>query len=486
MPSQKLILILKTLDNQDWREFDRYVRSPFFNRNERLVKLVDLLRKHAPDFKESVLTKEKLFEAMYGKRTEFKEQQVYDHIAFLMRLLEGYLSYRQFQEDEAMESRYLLNAFVFRNLPEHFERAFKKQKRSQEKKTYRNPSYHLSRFFAEREANQLAVLAHRPDYVQITERMVDHLDQFFIASRLQHGCSKLIYQEVWNTQIDTSFLENILAFLEAEGKGYLEFPEIGVYYHIFKMLSSETATELHYEAFKNLIGKYSARFSSEENYVLYGYAQNYVTSQLNAGKSEYIKELFRIYQEILQKEVFLINGYLDAGAYKNMVTVGLRLSEYDWVANFLDQYREYLHPSHQNAAYHYNVGQYHYAKGDYSKALRELLQTELMDVDYHLNVRHMQLKIYFEQEEDEALYSLMDAFSSYLKRNRQVSDNKLQAYRTLVRFIRKAARLRQHSYTYKEETFNRQKAALLEELKNVPNLPNRSWLIERVETIEGN
>ena len=214
---------------------------------------------------------------------------------------------------------------------------------------------------------------------------------------------------------------------------------------------------------------------------MYIYAQNYVTSQLNVGKSEYLEEVFRLYREMLEKEVFLINGYLDAGVYKNIVTVGLRLGQFDWVEIFLDKYQSYLHPFHQNAAYHYNLAAYYYTGGDYSNALRELLQIDLFDVYYHLNVRQMQLKIYFEQEEDDALHSLMDAFLSYLKRNKQVSDTKLQAYRILVKFIRKAARLRQRSYTMETDAFTKLKNGLLEEIATAPSLPNRAWLKERVE-----
>ena len=119
MPSKKLVAILKTFENQDWRDFSRYVRSPFFNRNDRLVAFVDLLRKSASDFE--ALSKEKVFYALYDKSEEYDEQKVYDHVAFLMRLLEGFLAYQEFQTEPSFESRFLLKSFVKRNLPDHFE-----------------------------------------------------------------------------------------------------------------------------------------------------------------------------------------------------------------------------------------------------------------------------------------------------------------------------------------------------------------------------
>lgn len=479
MPSNKLITILKTFDNQDWRDFSRYVRSPFFNRNDRLVAFVDLLRKSSSDF--DALTKEKVFYTLYEKGTAYEEQKVYDHVAFLMRLLESFLAYQEFQEDPNFESRYLLKSFVKRNLPDHFEKHFSKQKRKQSKSPHRNPDYNLSRFFIEREANRLAIMMHKPEYVEITDRLVDHLDNFFIASRLEYACNRLVYQKIWNFRPDDIFLDDILVFLKGPGTHFLDSPNIAAYFHIYNMLGEKADTEIHYRSLKAILSEQSEAFTKEENYTLYGYAQNYVTSQLNAGKSEYLEEIFRIYQEMLEKKAFLFNGYLDAGMYKNIATVGLRLGQHDWIQGFLDDYRGFLHPSHQNPAYHYNVAALYYSRKEYSKALRELLMTDLIDVYYHLNVRQMQLKIYLEQEENEALNSLIDAFSSYLKRNKQISDSKKEGFSNLVRFIRKSARLRQRSFTVRQEVFDQQKENLINEIRTVPNLPNRSWLLEHVE-----
>jgi hypothetical protein len=479
MLSKKLVEILKTFDSQDWRDFSRYVQSPFFNRNDRLIAFVDLLRKSASNL--DALTKQQIYTILYPSSKDFEEQKVYDHVAFLMRLLEGFLAYQEFQEDTTFESRFLLKSFVKRNLPDHFEKHFKRQKQKQTKSPFKNYHYHLSRFFIEREANYLAIMMHQPEYVEITDRMVDHLDHFLIASRLEYACNRLVYQKIWNFRANDVFLEDILDFLQGPGTHFLNSPNIAAYFHIYNMLGEREDTEQHYRNLKTILGEHQASFTQEEKYTLYGYAQNYVTTQLNAGKSEYLEEIFRIFQEMLTNDAFLFNGYLDAGMYKNIVTVGLRLRQYDWVQRFLDEYRSFLHPSHQNPAYHYNVAAWHYAKQEYSKALRELLMTDLIDVYYHLNVRQMQLKIYFEQEEHEALNSLIDAFSSYLKRNKQISDTKKEGFSNLVRFIRKAARLRQRSISLRQETFEAQKENLLNEIDTVPNLPIRSWLREHVE-----
>ncbi|MEZ4687379.1 MAG: hypothetical protein R3B47_15310 [Bacteroidia bacterium] len=387
----------------------------------------------------------------------------------------------EFEHDEGSQNRYQLAAFAKRNLSDHFHRKFQKDKRNQQKASLRNKAFHLSRFFAEREANELAIISHQPDYINITAVMAEHLDHFYLASKLEYGCSLRIMKQLWKHEPEYALLNQLVSFLEKEGAHYLEDPLIRVYFHTFKMLALDENSEGSYKVLMDVLSNHTAIFTKEETYGLYIYAQNYVTAQLNSGKSEYLEDVFRIYQEMLEKEVFLFNGYLDAGVYKNIVTVGLRLHKYDWVQQFLDDYRGFLHPSHQNPAYHYNVAAWHYARKEYSKALRELLMTDLIDVYYHLNVRQMQLKIYFEKEESEALNSLIDAFSSYLKRNKQISESKKEGFGNLVKYIRKAARLRQRGFTLSQETFDQQKENLLHEIQTTPNLPIRSWLQEHVE-----
>ena len=57
-----IIKILKKFSVKELTEFDKLLRSPFFNNHSTLTKLFSELKKYYPQFSDNILTKEYLFE----------------------------------------------------------------------------------------------------------------------------------------------------------------------------------------------------------------------------------------------------------------------------------------------------------------------------------------------------------------------------------------------------------------------------------------
>jgi len=50
MKNTKLILLLKTLRTREKTRFKEYIHSPFFNKNKKIIRLLELILVHAPDY----------------------------------------------------------------------------------------------------------------------------------------------------------------------------------------------------------------------------------------------------------------------------------------------------------------------------------------------------------------------------------------------------------------------------------------------------
>ncbi|MEZ5056131.1 MAG: hypothetical protein R2879_03750 [Saprospiraceae bacterium] len=70
---------------------------------------------------------------------------------------------------------------------------------------------------------------------------------------------------------------------------------------------------------------------------------------------------------LLEKEIIFSDGYLNEWHFKNIVTIGSRLKETDWVKEFLENYKEKLHPSIAENAYSYNLAYLYYTMNDLDK-----------------------------------------------------------------------------------------------------------------------
>ena len=107
--------MLRLLDSAEFRHFIDFVKSPFFNKNKKLIKLTEHLFRAFPDFSEKKMKKEVLFKVLFGKEEKFNEQQVHDHFSMLVRLMENFLSQIGFQKDEIGREIQLLGELKKRN-----------------------------------------------------------------------------------------------------------------------------------------------------------------------------------------------------------------------------------------------------------------------------------------------------------------------------------------------------------------------------------
>ncbi len=66
MKNTKLVSLLSTFSTTEIKQFRDFVRSPFFNTNENVIKLNEVLRKHHPDYNAKSFTEEKIFSEVFG------------------------------------------------------------------------------------------------------------------------------------------------------------------------------------------------------------------------------------------------------------------------------------------------------------------------------------------------------------------------------------------------------------------------------------
>jgi len=414
MKNSRLIRLLKTLTAKELKAFTRYVASPFFNRNERLGILMEALLAQEPEFD---LSKKAAFRLMFGKKAPYEEQKVYDHASALFRLLEGFLSYQLYQADMWWEKRLLLHSMMERGQGDHFRRQYRQLVESLETESASHAELFLQRFWVSLEADRFFGRQHVRDLDQRDSLpdMVENLDLFYFASKLIYSCEMLNRNNIVNTTYDPPLMKEVASMLEQSTLPYKDVPLIAIYLCIYHSLT-DSENEIHYEQLVELLQKESSRFAAHEARDMYGYALNYCTKQLNRGNQGYLGRIFQLYQQLLDKELLLEEGQLAHWHFKNIATVGIRLQEYDWVFQFLDQYREKIHPEQRENTYNYNLSVWYYEQKKYHQALQQLQKVSFSDVYYDLSARSLVLKIYCETSEFDSLDYHLKAFQSYLRR----------------------------------------------------------------------
>lgn len=176
-------------------------------------------------------------------------------------------------------------------------------------------------------------------------------------------------------------------------------------------------------------------------------------------------------------------GRLSQWDYKNIVSLGLRIGKTDWVANFIETQRERIAADYRTNAYAYNSAYFHYATRNYPDALRQLQTVEFSDVFYHLGTKAIQMKIYYEQEETEALLSLFAAFKTFLRRNKGISTYQRRTHLNLVQFVERLDRLRERSPRLSRKVFTEKLQELQAEAEAKDGVSNLPWLLGQIRAL---
>jgi vacuolar-type H+-ATPase subunit I/STV1 len=188
---------------------------------------------------------------------------------------------------------------------------------------------------------------------------------------------------------------------------------------------------------------------------------------------------------MLQKDLLLEDGWLTEWRYKNLVTVGCRLKDFEWTENFIHEFKPKLNKNVRENAFNYNLAYFYYAVDKMDEALEILNNVKFTDMVYILDSRGLILRIYFDQDEEDPMAYQIESFQSYLKRNKSVSESVRKRYTNLLRYLRKLSRIRSNL------KFKRDKDLLddLNDLKtnidaNRQEIANPIWFKTKIEELQ--
>ncbi len=470
MKTPKFLSLLKTFDVAQRRRFRKYLSSPLYNEQERLLVLFDFCL----DQLEMPWDKQAAWEALFGDEKPFDDLTLRRMLSKLTGFAEHFKTLEVFEASPAAFSGWMLRALNEPALSKHFVAALRRAKALGNRPGIQQPLvYHYLQQQAREEYRHSELLNPRKPCTEALERADYALDCYYFSTKLKNYCEMLGYAQMQAVAPKIHLWPGLLRYLEEHS--FLEEPVLRAYYLVANML--EKPEEEHFFlALRQMLDADYELFARTELQTLFVHLMNYcIYTKINRGRSDYFKELFVLYQSALRYGILEENALFDPFHYKNIITVGLHVGEPDWVEFFIREYTPRLPASERENALAYNMAKVHFYRKEYEQVVRLLSAVEYSDLFYALGSRLMLLKTYYELGEDLALDSLIDSFRIYLLRNRLISREVRQQYMKVLRFVRKMFYLSPHD-----------KAAirkLKEELAGAKNLADKAWLMEKVKEL---
>ncbi len=463
MEQGRLTQLFRGLDDAELRQMAKYVRSPLFNRKTTIIRLFDYLRK-----KKGLVSDSREVFSIVFPREEFSAQKLHYVNSALLEHVESFLAWRNFTENPSEGCLHLMNIFRRKKMEKPFIRAKKRMKRIMEESVLRNGSFLEQYYKMEQE-----VIAEQLDKERKTDldfqSLSDMQDAYFMAEKLKIACSMLSYQTVARKEYDFGLTNSILSKIESEGK-YLEYPAIAIYFYAFKCLSDESDEEA-FTALKKEIRKNISCFSSNEKKEIYFLATNFCIKKLNSGFQPYLREAFYMYKSGLKNDALSSDGLLSRWTYNNIIVLGLKLKEFDWVEGFIHEYKSFLEEKIRADSFHFNLAKFYFEKKEFGKAMPLLVQTHYDDLLHILGAKTMLAKMYFETGEWDALHHLLESFKVFIQRKDNIGYHG-ENYLNIIRFIKKIS--------LTDLSDKKKKTNLATEIKNTKILTEKDWLLEQL------
>jgi len=466
MQTSKLIQLFSTLSSYDRRAFEKFLHSPYFNQRADMVHLFEILDATPV----ADLEKEQVFTQIFPNQP-YDDQQFRLLMSYLFRLLEQFLLQETLQT-EAFESErqlILLAAYRKTQVARLYAQQLRKAEKMLEQSDLRHAEFYYQNYRLQVERFR-RISTEKPSGELNQQELSDTLDVAYIALKLRQACLLLSQQAVYEVSLEyqANLLPEILRYVEQAD--LVQIPAIGLYYFCYQM-TQEAEAEPYFHRFKKELLEKSDLFPAGEIRDLYLLAINYCVRQINEGKARFYHEVLDLYKGGLRGEYLLENGILSRFTFHNIVTAGLRTSEFDWVEQFIQHYRKALERPHRESSVSYSRAQLAYSRRNFDKALALLQKFNYRDVLFNLGAKTVLLKIYYELDEYDLLLAHLEAMEKFIRRKRVLGYHRSN-YLNIVTFTKRLMQLNIFDKAAVEEL---RKAIEAEEI-----LTEREWLLEQL------
>ena len=473
MREGKLYQAIVQLNGHELNRLHRFVESPFFNRNEPTKKLFEWIKKDLKQGHKNPVTPDQIWSVCFGSSLPYNATRFRKLQSDLLKTVEDYYAQEAFEANPIHKAKYLLETIYDRSLEKLQTGALKTAQRLVEEQELKPASFYYYQYELEQSIYDLSRMQLERSEKSNIESIALNLDRFYLAEKLRYYCTVLNHQHVAALEYNMLFIEEIINHVESHD--YSDVPPIVMYYQIL-LTYKEPDNKAHYEHLRKLIDQHIHLFPETEAKEILDAALNYSTKKINAGQMEYMREMFELYIKSLENGVLLVRGNISPWSFKNIVTAGLRLNEFDWIENFIQEYSIHLDARFRKNAITFNLAQLYFYKKEYDKVISQLSQVEYDDMTYNLNSKTLLMASYYELDEIEALHSLLDTFRVYLNRNKELPATRRKHYLNTIGIVRKLSRITDGNM--------KQIDKLTKELESTQGVVSKNWIFEKLVALK--
>lgn len=486
MNNSTFIRIISTFKKSEIREFSRFVNSPFFNGRKETKLFWGVVKKFYPNFSGKNFNAEFIFGKIYPDRA-FDIAEIRRLSSYTLKLAEQYLSYIGLNSDTFYFDLSLAIQYSSRGLYSRSQKQLEyvRSKHSANKGDYE--FYFWKQYLLERHKNSL--YSYTGNDHLASESIINRTDMFSFhtaAVICRSLISLFINEKNFNTDYTNSNfyqmvknmdLDNFINSLAEKNQEY--YPILAAeYYQAMALI--KPGNENYYRKFKEVINGNLNMFTHLERINFYSIFEAVCTLKIENGEEGFAGDLFNAYKRMLAEGLYSYQpeGEFILRIFRNIVHMAVLLKQYDWLDHFVSEYTSKLPADSRRNMQNLADALLCFEKGKFGLSLDKLNRIDYELFHFKIDIKNLQLKLYYELGYFEELLSAADTYRHFIMNNKYIS----QRYRMLcsgfVNFLIKVDKLRTDEYSIENCEFIRK------EIESSGRYLNKQWLLEKVNELK--
>lgn len=472
-----LLELLSRFTPKEMKEFDEFIKSPFFNKNQSVINLFEYLRKQYPAFDKECVERKTVFSNIFPG-VEYNDGFMRTLMFNLCSLAENYLSYLSYKSNYYIDKRFLLYELNTREINRLFERNFNSVSKKLNDEQIIDADYFYNKYNIDFE-NLHYMHRINPDKIEKIilqsdiEDVFDNLTNFYLIQAMDHYIYFLNIMELYKFRFNTEQFEKIIKILKVEK--FKDVPSIEIYYNVLMLFLKEDDVSYFYKILE-LLGKHEGVLHKNLLHYTYLNLNNYCRRRIQKDDTDFVKELFKIYQIELNRKIYPMQNEMSFRYYIGVIETALRLNKFEWSKEFIEKYKcEIVEESRENT-YQYALSLYEFAVKNFDKSLELLSKVKYNDVYHKLKYRSLLVMLYYELEYIDLLFSHIDSFNHFLLNDKLITKERKEHYSNFLKYMKTLI-------GYKD-TGKRQDIALFrKKMAENHTVYNKDWLLEKLNEL---
>lgn len=477
----KLAGILKTFSITEFKEFGKFINSPYLNRTNRDVAgLYREIKKYFPDLNVNADT---LYKGIYSGR-QYNEKTLKNLFTDMKKLALDFLAYNNFRTKNGLISNLKAEAMLQKNLSKEYVLEsentlllIKNDKIGSEdffvnmRKYYQNKMTFTKTFYKDKSENVfinnsiecLAVL------------FLKDISNILVNKQLSVYLNKSTNESVMlNYFIEHFDLESFMEKFSYTKNEY--YPYIAFRYFLYKDLCSENDLQWFYRM-KDIVYANIDKFSRETQFEATWSIINSCAMTNRRSVPALRKESFDMLLFQLKKGLHIAPGssYYSTPAFNQLLAEALYFKEFNLIEDIIYKHSMELEPGIRDEMHNWGLASLFFEKREYEKALSYAYKINFKEPNFKIQSKFLLFRIFFELNLYEQAYSVINTFLHTLKLEDLSSEVKARyelTFKNSLKFLK--------IYSKK----NDDEIELFRRKINLQNFIGKKWMLEKLNLVK--